>query len=88
MRIGRYERFTHLGLCRFLPPSQLLWRNNYVDEQTQARSDRMLFTKNGRKVDLVGTFANQSRWSSYAAAVTEVAVLLQALGMRLPCPPA
>lgn len=64
------------------------WMNNYVDEQKEPRSDRMVFTKNGRQVDLVGTAANQSRWSSYAAIVTGIAVLLQALAMRLPGPPA
>ncbi|SEN59373.1 hypothetical protein SAMN05443254_109268 [Bradyrhizobium sp. OK095] len=64
------------------------WMNNYVDEQTETRADRMVFLKNGRKVDLVGTTANQSRWSGYAAIVTGIAVLLQALGMAPPCPPA
>ncbi|WP_334520751.1 hypothetical protein [Bradyrhizobium sp. AZCC 2230] len=64
------------------------WMNNYVDDQTRPRADRMVFLRNGRKVDLVGTTANQSRWSAYAAAVTGIAVLLQGVGMKLPGPPA
>ncbi|MHC4043575.1 hypothetical protein [Bradyrhizobium sp. 23AC] len=63
------------------------WMNVYADEQMEARSDRMLYIRNGRKVDLVGTTANQSRWSSFAAVITGIAVLLQALAMRLPGPP-
>lgn len=63
------------------------WMNVYADEQKEARSDRMVFIKNGRRVDLVGTTANQSCWSGYAAIVTGIAVLLQAVGMWLPSPP-
>jgi hypothetical protein len=64
------------------------WMCNYVEEQSEARPDRVVVTKDGRKVDLVGTMASQSRWSGYAAVVTAAAVLLQTLGMTLPGPPA
>ena len=57
------------------------WMNVYVDDQRAARSDRMVFRKNGRQIDLVETTATQSRWSGYAAFVTGLAVLFQALGM-------
>ncbi|WOH70661.1 hypothetical protein RX330_20400 [Bradyrhizobium sp. NDS-1] len=55
------------------------WMNEYADDQKETRSDRMIFTRNGRKIDLVGTTANQSRWSAYAAIATGIVVLLQAI---------
>ncbi len=64
------------------------WMNEYADDQKEARSDRMIFTKNGRKIDLVGTTANQSRWSAYAAIATGIVVLLQAIFAAVVGPPA
>jgi hypothetical protein len=66
----------------FVSASSLM--NVYVDDQKVARSDRMVFRKGGHQIDLVGTTERQSNWSGYAAVVTGVAALLQALGMALP----
>jgi hypothetical protein len=44
----------------------------------------MVYRKGERQVDLVGTTQAQSRWSGYAAVITGIAVLLEALGMDFP----